>query len=67
MSIYGIHRSHDVMFLAHYAETTPGSGAWNSIAHAALAVGALPFGLERRDYDRLVGTLAHHVPWLRDL
>jgi hypothetical protein len=67
MSIYGIHRSHDVMFLAHYAETTPGSAAWNAIADAALAVGALPFGLERRDYDRLVGTLARHVAWLNDL
>jgi hypothetical protein len=67
ISIYGIHRSHDVMFLAHYAETRPGSAAWNAFAEAALAVGALPFGLDRRDYDRLVGTLAQHVPWLNDL
>jgi hypothetical protein len=67
MSVYGIHRSHDVMFLAHYAETAPGSGAWNAIAEAGLAVGALPFGLDRRDYHRLVGTLARHVPWLNDL
>lgn len=67
MSIYGIHRSHDVMFLAHYAKTMPGSAAWNAIAYAGLAVGALPFGLDRRDYLRLVSTLAQHVPWLNDL
>jgi hypothetical protein len=67
ISVYGIRRSHDVMFLAHYAETTPGSAAWNAIAETALAVAALPFGLDRRDYRRLVGTLARHVPWLNDL
>ena len=55
------------MFLAHYAATSPAGPAWQWIAYAALAVGALPFGLSRDDYQRLIGPLAVYVPWLKDL
>ena len=64
--VYGVHRSHDVMHLANYAATAAGSAAWESIANAALAVGALPFGLERRHYHRLIGPLGRHITWLND-
>lgn len=67
MSRYGIRKSHDVMFLAHYAATSPAGPAAQSIAYAALAVGALPFGLSHDDYKRLIGPLAVYVPWLKDL
>ena len=67
VEILGIDTAHDVMFLAHYAAAPPEEAAWKALARTALAVTALPRGLNRSDYETLVGPAVPVMPWLLEL
>ena len=64
VDILGIRTAHDVMFLAHYAAGPAEGPGWRALSHTALAVAALPRGLQRSDYDSLIAPVAPVIPWL---
>jgi hypothetical protein len=66
VDILGIGTAHDVMFLAHYASGPAEGPGCRALSHAALAVAALPRGLQQSDYAALVAPVAPEISWLAD-